>query len=133
MSDEFDHLFPAVRPIAALGAEERVRRIRADRWIDYPLAREALAKLEELIAFPPRARMPNLLIVGASGMGKTMIVEKFARDHPAITTPPTGSSASRSSSCRWCPDRTRRASTSVFWRRSARRSHCARRSACSKA
>jgi len=82
MSDEFDHLFPAVRPIAALGAEERVRRIRADRWIDYPLAREALAKLEELIAFPPRARMPNLLIVGASGMGKTMIVEKFARDHP---------------------------------------------------
>src|SRR5208282_2304984 len=82
MSDEFDHLFPAVRPIAALGAEERVRRIRADRWVDYPLAREALAKLEELIAFPPRARMPNLLIVGASGMGKTMIVEKFARDHP---------------------------------------------------
>ncbi len=82
MSDEFDHLFPAVRPIAALGAEDRVRRIRADRWVDYPLAREALAKLEELIAFPPRARMPNLLIVGASGMGKTMIVEKFARDHP---------------------------------------------------
>ena len=82
MSDEFDHLFPAVRPIAALGAEERVRRIRADRWVDYPLAREALARLEELIAFPPRARMPNLLIVGASGMGKTMIVEKFARDHP---------------------------------------------------
>ena len=81
MSDEFDHLFPAVRPIAALGAEERVRRIRADRWIDYPLAREALAKLEELIAFPPRARMPNLLIVGASGTGKTVIVEKFARDH----------------------------------------------------
>ena len=39
--------------------------------------------LEDLIAFPRRARMPNLLIVGESGMGKTMIVEKFARDHPA--------------------------------------------------
>ena len=61
MSDEFDHLFPAVRPIAALGAEERVRRIRADRWVDYPLARAALAKLEELIAFPPvRAGLPGL-------------------------------------------------------------------------
>jgi Bacterial TniB protein len=59
MSDEFDHLFPAVRPIAARGAEERVRRIRADRWIDYPLAREALAKLEELIAF---RRAPACLI-----------------------------------------------------------------------
>lgn len=69
--------------MAVLGADERVRKIRADRWIRYPRAQHALAKLEELIAFPQRARMPNLLIVGASGMGKTMIVEKFARDHPA--------------------------------------------------
>lgn len=25
--------------------------------------------------------MPNLLLVGESGMGKTMIIEKFTRDH----------------------------------------------------
>lgn len=83
MDEDFGHLFPASRPIAALSPEERIRRIRADRWINYPRAQQALAKLEELIAFPQRARMPNLLIVGASGMGKTMIVEKFARDHAA--------------------------------------------------
>ena len=83
MNDDFGHLFPASRPMAVLGADERVRKICADRWIRYPRAQHALAKLEELIAFPQRARMPNLLIVGASGMGKTMIVEKFARDHPA--------------------------------------------------
>lgn len=59
-----------------------MRRIAADRWIDYARARQALVKLEELIAYPARARMPNLLIVGPSGMGKTMIVEKFERDHP---------------------------------------------------
>jgi hypothetical protein len=82
MTDSFDHLFPASREIAALSAEERIRRIRVDRWVDYPRARHALDKLGDLIAFPPRARMPNLLIVGASGMGKTMIVEKFSRDHP---------------------------------------------------
>jgi len=82
MTDSFDHLFPASREIAALSSEERIRRIRVDRWVDYPRARQALDKLDDLIAFPPRARMPNLLIVGASGMGKTMIVEKFARDHP---------------------------------------------------
>ncbi|WVX51188.1 hypothetical protein ROLI_042890 [Roseobacter fucihabitans] len=34
------------------------------------------------MSFPERARIPNLLIVGKSGMGKTMIIEKFARDHP---------------------------------------------------
>ena len=39
MCEDFGHLFASSRPIAALGSEERLRRIRADRWIDYPLAR----------------------------------------------------------------------------------------------
>ncbi|MGA0565351.1 TniB family NTP-binding protein [Ancylobacter sp. VNQ12] len=90
MTEAFSHLFPASRPIAALSADERIRRIRADRWINYPRAEQALQKLEALLAFPPRARMPNLLIVGASGMGKTMIVEKFARDHPSQFDTVTG-------------------------------------------
>lgn len=90
MTDDFEHLFPASRPTAALSAEERIRRIRADRWINYSRAQQALEKLEALLAFPQRARMPNLLIVGASGMGKTMIVEKFARDHPSRFDAVTG-------------------------------------------
>jgi type II secretory pathway predicted ATPase ExeA len=90
MTDDFEHLFPASRPTAALSAEERIRRIRADRWINYSRAQQALEKLEALLAFPQRARMPNLLIVGASGMGKTMIVEKFARDHPSHFDSVTG-------------------------------------------
>jgi type II secretory pathway predicted ATPase ExeA len=90
MADDFEHLFPAARPIAAMSSEERIRRMRADRWINYPRAQEVLAKLEGLIAYPRRARMPNLLIVGASGMGKTMIVEKFARDHPAACDAASG-------------------------------------------
>ena len=69
--------------MAALSAEERIHRIRADRWVSYPRAEAALAKLETLMSFPERARMPNLLPVGESGMGKTMIIEKFTRDHPA--------------------------------------------------
>ena len=82
MTEDFGHLFAPIRPIAALSSQERLRRIRSDRWINYPRGQQALAMLEDLIAFPQRARMPNLLIVGESGMGKTMIVEKFARDHP---------------------------------------------------
>lgn len=90
MTEEFAHLFPASRVVAALSAGERIRRINADRWISYPRAEQALAKLEALLAFPQRARMPNLLIVGASGMGKTMIIEKFARDHPSHFDAVTG-------------------------------------------
>ena len=78
---EFPHLYPGAGKIAALSTEERIHRIRADRWISYPRAEAALEKLETLMSFPERARMPNLLIVGDSGMGKTMIIEKFTRDH----------------------------------------------------
>ncbi|MDD9908555.1 MAG: TniB family NTP-binding protein [Ahrensia sp.] len=90
MTTEFGHLFAASQSLAARSAQERIRRIRADRWISYPRAEQALAKLETLIAFPQRARMPNLLIAGESGMGKTMIVEKFARDHPVWFDEATG-------------------------------------------
>lgn len=90
MSEDFGHLFPASRAVAALSAEERIRRIRADRWISGRRGEQALAKLEALLAFPQKARMPNLLIVGASGMGKIMIIEKFARDHPAHFDTVTG-------------------------------------------
>ena len=83
MSD-YPHLDPALRSLADLPERERIERIRADRWIDYPRAREALARLDELFLHPKRARMPNLLIFGDSGMGKTMIIEKFARAHPQV-------------------------------------------------
>ena len=87
---EFPHLYPGAGKIAALSAEDRILRIRADRWISYPRAEAALEKLETLMSFPERARMPNLLIVGESGMGKTMIVEKFVRAHPAGFNRETG-------------------------------------------
>ncbi|MEH6393051.1 MAG: TniB family NTP-binding protein [Sulfitobacter sp.] len=83
-------MYTAARHLAALSAEERIYRIRADRWISYPRAEAALVKLETLMSFPERARMPNLLIVGESGMGKTMIIEKFTRDHPANFDETTG-------------------------------------------
>lgn len=87
---EFPHLYPAARQLAALSAQERIHRIRADRWVSYPRAEAALAKLETLMSFPERARMPNLLIVGDSGMGKTMIIEKFTRDHASSFDEVTG-------------------------------------------
>lgn len=90
MTTEFPHLYPGAGKIAALNAEERIHRIRADRWVFYPRAEAALAKLETLLSFPERARMPNLLLVGESGMGKTMIIEKFTRDHASSFDETTG-------------------------------------------
>ena len=59
---------------------ERIARIRSDRWIAYPRAVQALDRLHELFEYPRRLRMPNLLIVGPTNNGKSMIAEKFRRD-----------------------------------------------------
>lgn len=77
----YPHLLPAVRMLADAPDDVRVRRIRTDRWIGYARAEAALEQMEDLLAFPRRTRMPNLLLVGPSNNGKTMIVEKFRRSH----------------------------------------------------
>jgi type II secretory pathway predicted ATPase ExeA len=88
VSTDYSHLHSAVRPFADEDNETRIRRIRTDRWITYSRAEAALAAMEDLLNFPKRTRMPNLLLVGPTNNGKTMIVEKFRRAHPPI--PPSG-------------------------------------------
>ncbi len=79
---DLDHLHDSARALARLPAEERVRHVRADRWIGYSRATAALDRLETLYAWPGRQRMPNLLLVGPTNNGKSMIIEKFRRLHP---------------------------------------------------
>ena len=83
---DLDHLLPTVRYTALLPANERIQRVRAERWIGYPKAHDALAKLEQLFTHPTRQRMPNVLLVGPTNNGKTMIIEKFRRLHPSVST-----------------------------------------------
>jgi hypothetical protein len=78
---DLSHLHPSMQDFALLPNSERVAHIRAERWIGYTKAQEALAKLEDLFTWPHRQRMPNLLIIGPTNNGKSMIVEKFRRSH----------------------------------------------------
>jgi len=82
LSGDYPHLHPNARAWADEDAPSRVRRIRTDRWIGYARAQAALAAIEDVMSFPKRTRMPNLLLVGPTNNGKTMIVEKFRRSHP---------------------------------------------------
>lgn len=77
----FEHLLPSVHEIALLPASERITRLRNDYWVGYGYAEQALEKLEDLFNRPKRVRMQNMLIVGPTNNGKTMIVEKFRRQH----------------------------------------------------
>jgi hypothetical protein len=69
------HLHPAYRPYAVLSPEERIQWTRHDRWISYERAEQILIRLVDLLTYPPRDRMPTLLIFGATGMGKTRIIQ----------------------------------------------------------
>ena len=76
-----DHLLPNIREIALLPVEQRIIRLRNEYWIGYNRAEVALNRLEDLLNYPKRLRMLNMLIIGPTNNGKTMIVEKFRRNH----------------------------------------------------
>src|SRR5208282_5876545 len=81
MEITLEHLLPAARDIALLPAEQRITTLRSDYWIGYSRAEQALKRLEELLNWPKRLRMPNMLVISPTNNGKTMIVEKFRRSH----------------------------------------------------
>ncbi|WP_246750655.1 TniB family NTP-binding protein [Martelella lutilitoris] len=87
---EFTHLAPGAAALANAPNETRIRAIRSDRWVGFDRARRVLRHLDGLCDHPPSTRPPGLAIYGHSGMGKTMLVEKFKRDHPPVINHSTG-------------------------------------------
>lgn len=78
---DLSHLTLQAQALAMLPAYERMNRIRSERWIGYTYATQALIELEDLFKWPNRQRMQNMLLVGATNNGKSMIIEKFRRQH----------------------------------------------------
>lgn len=81
------HLNESALPILELSTGERIEKIRSERWIGYPKAKSILAKMEDLLNYPRTHRMPNLLIVGDTNNGKTMLARRFNSLHPAADNP----------------------------------------------
>lgn len=65
----------------SLSDEERITIIKSEKWIGYPRCHEILSKMNELITYPTRNRMPNMLLVGETNNGKTMIVKRFCNQN----------------------------------------------------
>lgn len=84
MSGDYSHLHDSARALLSESEEVRIHRIRADRWVGYARADAALSAFEELLSFPKRTRMPNLLLCGPTNNGKSMVLEKFRRAHPLV-------------------------------------------------
>ena len=81
MSGKPDHLTDDAGAMLPESIDERVYFIRSKRWIAYPKAIEILGHLNDLLKHPRTTRMPSIAVFGDSGMGKSMLVEKFKDDH----------------------------------------------------
>ncbi len=91
MSDpDLGHLQPEFRTAALLPDAERIIRVRSERWIDHPMAREVLHELQEVVDQPPRGRMLNALLTAEPGMGKTMTLQKLVRENAKAFDRKTG-------------------------------------------
>jgi hypothetical protein len=79
-----DHVADHVRPVLAATDDERIEYAKRDKWIPYPRAIKILGLMSDLLTRPRSHRMPNLLIVGESNNGKSMILERFRELHPVV-------------------------------------------------
>jgi Cdc6-like AAA superfamily ATPase len=78
---DFGHLNEEAAELAARSDKERLHAIREDRWIDYPHATSVLTVLNEILARPRTTRMASVAIYADSGMGKTMLLQRFLAQH----------------------------------------------------
>jgi hypothetical protein len=75
------HLDDRVAHILQHTDAQRIAYIDRDLWIGYGRAREAQARLQQILRSERRMRPDNLLIIGASNNGKTAIARRFHAQH----------------------------------------------------
>jgi Bacterial TniB protein len=75
------HLHPNARTLAQADDATRLQAITSRRWITHHVAARVLERLREAFEQQPGDRMLNVLLLAESGMGKTMLLRKFHRDH----------------------------------------------------
>ena len=90
MTEPRSHLTPAAAALLAETPERRIRAILSELWVLYPRAKQALDHLNRLIVHPRTTRMPSIAIFGDSGMGKTMIMQRFCAENPPGFDPESG-------------------------------------------
>ena len=78
----YPHLTEKTAQKINLPQEARVQHIKKPRWIGYSKAKIVLDKLEDLLNYPKQTRMPNMLLIGETNNGKTVLVNKFRELHP---------------------------------------------------
>jgi|LGOV01.1.fsa_nt_gb hypothetical protein len=85
MNEDYSHLNDDTKKLLLFKEEERINSLHESLWIEYPKTKEIRGLLKQLMNRPKKPRMPNLLIIGESNIGKTSIVTKFEEEHQSYT------------------------------------------------
>ena len=81
---------PEIRALLQGTDEERIRFIRSDHWIGYPVANGLLRRMAALVEQPDVLRPPNMLIISHTNNGKSTLARQFEKRFPAQDDPATG-------------------------------------------
>lgn len=79
---DLSHLADGYGERALWSDADRIAWIRRDRWLGFPKAEAIRERLAAMLRYPPRTRMPCLLVYGQTGMGKSRTVERFEAENP---------------------------------------------------
>lgn len=82
-----EHLHPDLHQTILQPTAERLKDFTLVPIIGYPVAKKTMDRLEDLLVHPQTHRMPNMLLVGNTGNGKTIIANRFLQKHQAYSLP----------------------------------------------
>lgn len=82
-----NHLNKPTQVTASMDNSVRIEKVLCEKWIGYTRARKILGRLEALLNHPRTHRMPNLLLLGPTNNGKTLLLSKFFEDYKPTVTP----------------------------------------------
>lgn len=77
--DHIENLLPQVQKELEKSDSERMDFIRQEKWISYPNATKIHDKMNILLKYPKKDRMPGMLLVGETNNGKSSIIKRFKK------------------------------------------------------
>ena len=83
MNASASHANAATTEFPGLPALQRIRAMRSERWASFPRVQKAIQILEQMLDPSRTRRMPSIAVFGDSGMGNTVLMQKFRADHSA--------------------------------------------------
>jgi len=84
MNRKYPHVLENVENVIELSKDERIYFLREEKWLGYTLAKEILEKMQTLMDYPRKSRMPSMLLIGETNNGKTSILKRFMKKNPPI-------------------------------------------------